>query len=219
MNKVVKLPPHAVISSVVLPAASLTETGNFLARTRREIRQILAIMDRQQDEARQLRDDLQAMRAAESPFDRARLAYRDERLAVLTSLNQHHHKALVAHGARMNDVAPYIDQVTTAEQRCDLLNVNAADRHGLYREDGFIDLVFVHGLEDSAEHRRRDFKDGPFNRVIVELTVDFMCKTRKGRAAIDDMFKPGGLLESIPRYQQREDGSMVRMAPQLHLIQ
>ena len=104
------------------------------------------------------------------------------------------------YGRMLMDMAIYIDHVTTLEDRCEALNVNVADRAELTEEDGIIEIIFAHGLEDSATYRRSDNNwDKPLFRALAPAFIDFMRNTPEGRAAADaaleDVF---GIVTPLP---------------------
>lgn len=110
-----------------------------------------------------------------------------------------------------------LDPLTTLDERCDLLNVNQADRRGLTNEDGIYSIAFVHGLEDSAMHRNEDRKSSPLFLVANAAMMEWQLNTPEGRACMDKMteelFSPGGLFYGATMYRQAPDGTMV---PQPH---
>jgi hypothetical protein len=116
------------------------------------------------------------------------------------------------------DTAPLIDQTLTLAERCDLLNINRADRADLTDEDGIVQLVYLRGLEDSAEHRGQDFKDGPLFNAMALVFIYFLCNHSEGKKLGDSLFEPGGLLSGVPKYRQLRDGSMERMPPRLQVV-
>jgi hypothetical protein len=118
----------------------------------------------------------------------------------------------------MRIVAPIVDHLTSLEQRCDLLNVNVADRSKLVPGAGLIEIASVHALEDSASTRGDDLKSGPFFESIHLVLIDFLTNHPEGRAVGDTLFEPGGLLAGVPRYNRLPDGSMARCRPVLRMV-
>lgn len=96
-------------------------------------------------------------------------------------------------GYALMEDAPMIDAGTTLAQRCELLNVNIADREGLNEADGLGALVFNHGKEDSAASRDCDYKDGPLFHAVHRVFIDFLMTTRDGQPGGRCTFSPGGL--------------------------
>lgn len=98
-----------------------------------------------------------------------------------------------ASGYTLMAAAPTIDACTTLAQRCQLLNVNDADRQGLSETDGLASLVFNHGKENSAACRHCELKDGPLFRAIDRVFLDFLSTTQDGQPGGRGTFSPGGL--------------------------
>ncbi|WP_423392024.1 hypothetical protein [Burkholderia sp. LMG 21824] len=96
-------------------------------------------------------------------------------------------------GYALMNAAPIIDACTTLAQRCELLNVNVADRNGLSESDGLAALIFDHGKEDSAASRHLERKDGPLFHAVNQVFIDFLTTTRDGQSGGRCMFSPGGL--------------------------
>jgi len=72
---------------------------------------------------------------------------------------------------------------------CDLLNVNPAHRGAARRETcvRLSEIVFVDGLEDSAEHQGDDWKDGPLFNACHYAMVEFIrSNTAETRAALKE---------------------------------
>lgn len=110
--------------------------------------------------------------------------------ALRTEFNAMYPTKITAYGKLIMDMAIYIDHVTTLQERCEALNVNIADRAELTEKDGIIEIIFAHGLEDSATHRRSDHNwDKPLFRVLAPAFIDFMHSTPEGRAAADQAFE------------------------------
>jgi len=121
------------------------------------------------------------------------------------------------YGRLLMDLALFIDTYTTLDERCDLLNVNIADRSQLSSDDGVVRIVFAHGLEDSAERRHCQWNDGPLFRAAQLVFVDFLA-TPEGRAVGDTLFRPGGVFEGLPIYSTKPDGTMKRNPPKLRVV-
>jgi len=96
-------------------------------------------------------------------------------------------------GYALMEAAPTIDANTTLAQRCDLLNINIADRSALTEADGLAALIFGHGKEDSAASRHRDFKDGPLFHALDRVFIDFLTTTRDDQIGGRCTFALGGL--------------------------
>ncbi|MBC8748529.1 MULTISPECIES: hypothetical protein [Paraburkholderia] len=96
--------------------------------------------------------------------------------------------ALLAYGNALNDAAPCIDAALTFEERCDVLNINPAQRREIDGERGFVALAFTHGLEGSAERRKEDFKDSPIFNALHRVVAEFL-DTPHGKRACDEVFR------------------------------
>ncbi|WKN22418.1 hypothetical protein [Azotobacter vinelandii] len=81
-------------------------------------------------------------------------------------------RALASFGRRLMRERQGISETLGFDDLCDLLNVNPVHRGALCRRTGagFAEIVFIEGLEDSAEHQGRDWKDGPlFNACYYAM--------------------------------------------------
>ncbi|SFL45112.1 hypothetical protein [Azotobacter beijerinckii] len=68
---------------------------------------------------------------------------------------------------------------------CDLLNVNPRHRHEAHRAErcGFLEVIFVEGLEDSAEQRGGGWRDGPlFNACHYAMMEVIRANAAESRA-------------------------------------
>lgn len=118
------------------------------------------------------------------------------------------------------DIAPFVDACTTLAERCDLLNINQADRGELSEKDGIIELINFHRLEDSASNRGKNSSNfnTPLLNAINSLMVDFLINTEEGKALGNSLFEPGGLFEWVPTYKAGPDGSLIQQAPPLRSV-
>jgi hypothetical protein len=122
----------------------------------------------------------------------ARLRY-DIRQSLAVSERDTFAEAIRECGYALMVAAPTIDACTTLAQRCDLLDINVADREGLTETDGLASLVFEHGKENSAACRRCEFKDGPLFHAINRVFLEFLSTTRDGQPGGRSTFSPGGV--------------------------
>lgn len=189
-----------------------------VAKIRRSVRRITQRKEKCHSAARVLERAARMMLDAGNPFDQNRIKDRELAAKDLRKHASECRHALKDLGRALIDVAPVIDSVLTLAQRCDILNVNVADRTGLSDEDGIVQLVYLKGLEDSAEHRDQDFKDAPLNNAMTLVFIDFLCNHPEGRKLGDSLFEPGGLFEGVPKYRQLPNGSMERMPPRLRVV-
>ncbi len=178
-------------------APTLAEIGSFIARVRRASRAAC----RKQGEARRAIEALEReshkLPATLSALARAScIASTEAQCETLRRTLRHMRGVKSEIGQALMDAAPLIDACTTLAERCELLSINPADRDGLTETDGIAELVFVRGLEDSAERRRAEFNDGPLFQVAHALFAEFL-RTHEGRAVTDEAFGPGGAFEAL----------------------
>jgi hypothetical protein len=125
-------------------------------------------------------------------------------------------------GRMVIEIAPRVDAETTMAQRLEILNWNSADLGRLDKPDiGLVELIAVYCVEDSASHRKDEFRSRPlFNAINAEI-MRVMFDTPEGREAsrqvFDGMFSPGGIFHGLPTYYMQPDGTMKRKAPSLVL--
>ncbi len=185
---------HLPLTSKPAPvsAPTIREIGNLIALLRRDTRQAIAGIDRAADEVRRTRSEVQALKDTGDAAHAGRIRALEQRADQL----QAHHGTLAEVirecGYALMGAAPMIDACTTLAQRCDLLNINIADRDGLTAIDGLASLVFDHGKEDSAACRHCEFKEGPLFRAVHRVFMDFLM-TREEQAGGRCTFSPGGL--------------------------
>lgn len=156
-----------------------------------------------------------------SPFNHHRvnqlLADADRARATLLECKDN----LKSIGAVLIRVGATMSNTLSREDLYDVLNISPADRGEIEPTDGFIELVYARGLEDSASHRGEDWKNGPLFHAINAVIMDWILHDPEGQAAgrklMDDAFAPGGLFHGVPTYHQQPDGSMARKAPDLVL--
>lgn len=164
---------------------TLADIGNFLTRLRLASRRItsandadratLAVLER---EAAALPDSLPALARASC------VTAIEAQCEALRRKLLERREARLALGHALARAAPLIDACTSLAERCELLNINAADRDGLTEEDGVWLLVLAYALEDSAERRRAEFNDGPLFRLAHLQFAQFLA-TGAGRAVVD----------------------------------
>jgi len=121
-------------------------------------------------------------------------------------------------GQKLVQCAPEIDAYIPQALQMDLLNVNPVDRSNVPADAGIVKIVFVWGLENSAEHRDDDWKNSPMFRAVQLAFMHEMIHNEELKARTDEMlFGHGGMFEFVPRYQPQVDGTMKRMAPPLRI--
>jgi hypothetical protein len=193
---------------------------NLVAKIRRNVREIIRRREQLSSTARVTERAARVMREAGNPFDQNRIEAREFQAKLLRKSASDYRQMLQDAGRMLVDTAPVIDGVLTLAQRCDLLNINVADRAGLTEEDGFVQLIYMRRLEDSAFYRgKEDWGfDGPLNQAMMLVFMDFLCNHPEGQKLGDSLFEPGGMFENAPRYRQLPDGSMERMPPRLQVV-
>lgn len=198
-------------------SSSIAYVGVVIIRLRRSARHAVAKQDRLHDEARQPRRSALALRQLGNPFDRTRILELEKQADELGKESRKISDAMRGYGQLLMDLALFIDTYTTLDERCDLLNVNIADRSQLGPDDGVVRIVFAHGLEDSAERRHCQWNDGPLFRAAQFVFADFLA-TQEGRAVGETLFQPGGLFERVPTYSTKPDGTLKRNPPNLRVV-
>lgn len=203
------------------PEENRALTMNLVARIRRNVREIVRRREQFFSAARVQERAARVMRAVGNPFDKNRIEVHEFHAKALRKSASDCRQMLQDAGRFLIDIAPMIDAVLPLAQRCDILNINVADREGLTDDDGMVQLIHVHNLEDSAFFRGKedwDF-DGPLNQAMMLVFMDFLCNHPEGQKLGDSLFEPGGMFESVPIYRQLPDGSMERMPPRLHVAE
>lgn len=160
-----------------------TIIADFL-RLRREIRTLQTSIQRGGYAVRFARRTAKKLDAG-SALDVIRAAHLRKQIYGMETLVRGELEHRMALGQRLFDIAPAFDAATTLRQRCDLLNINEADRAKLAADDGLILLVAGYSLEDSAAHRGEEFHDGPLFNSIQLLIINALNGTPAGREAVD----------------------------------
>jgi len=189
-----------------------------LITIRHKIRKAVKTLNTAHDEAYQYGRKARQLKGYNSPFYAGRIAELEQTASAIYKGMESTREALKAWGYLLTDISHMLDTCTTLAQRCELLNVNVVDREDLTESDSLAHIIFVHGLEDSAEHRGKDFKEGAMFEALHLVFMDFLTNTEEGQAVGDSLFEKGGLFESIPIYKQDKDGNMQRQPPTLKLI-
>ena len=194
------------------------ELFEFVIVVRRGLRRAVAELDAHRNQVRQFRRQARILKERASPFDAARIAALEAMADGAKAACKPVHEAIKGAGDLLAKAAPMFDAGTTLAQRCEILNVNAADRGDLTEDDGIHRIVFAHALEDSADRRGRDWNDGPLFQASQQVFNDFLLNTDKGRELTNSLFEPGGMFADLPRYTQAADGTMKRLPPRLHVV-
>lgn len=190
----------------------------FVVMMRRGIRRVVAALGQQHDKAHQYRRQARIIKERANAFDAARIAALEALADDATAACKPLRDALHECGKVFANTAPIIDAGTTLAQRCEILNVNVADRADLTEADGLHQIIFAHGLEDSAARLKDDWKNGPLFQASQQVFMDFLLNTREGQKLGDSLFEPGGMFAGVPMYTQAADGTMKRQPPRLYVV-
>lgn len=190
----------------------------YVVQVRRMIRKAVVVLDSQRDNANQYRRRASIWREHAGTFDAARIAALDAAAAEVTALCKPMRESLHNCGKLLTSAAPMIDAGTTLAQRCDILNVNTADRGDLTEADGVIKIIYLHGLEDSAANRKAEYNTGPLFQASQRVFIDFLTNHEEGRKLGDSLFQPGGMFADVPMFKQAADGTMKRQPPRLRIV-
>jgi hypothetical protein len=162
----------------------LADIGNFLTRLRIASRRITSANDADRATMAALEGEATALPDSLSALARAScVASIKAQCVTLRCKLRERREARLALGHALMQAAPLIDACTSLAERCELLNINAADRHGLTESDGIWLLVLAYALEDSAERRRAEFNDGPLFRLAHAQLAQLLA-TDEGRHAV-----------------------------------
>ena len=190
----------------------------YVVQVRRMVRRAVAVLDSQHDRAHQYRRRARIWREHAGPFDGARIAALEAAAAEVTTLCKPMRESLHNCGKLLAGAAPMIDAGTTLAQRCEILNVNMADRGDLTEADGMIKIIYLHGLEDSAANRKAEDKNGPLFQASQQVFIDFLTNHAEGRKLGDSLWQPGGMFADVPMFKQAADGTMKRQPPRLRIV-
>lgn len=121
-------------------------------------------------------------------------------------------------GGNLLGMADDIDRLIPTRELLDLLEVNPADRSRIGDKAGIKEIVFAHGLEDSATYRDSDTKEGPLFRALMSYTMYLMDSNPElQKKMTDSLFGKDGLCEFMPTYSRTADGTFARNPPKLRL--
>jgi hypothetical protein len=212
------------IFPLVVPAADTQArptTKNlllFVVCWRRNIRRVVAILDTHRATTCGYRRQAQILRGRGSPFDGARIRALEAAAVNLATACGPLRESLRECGKQLSHAASTIDAGTTLAQRCEILNVNTADRADLTESDGLIKIIYLRGLEDSAANRKAEDKNGPLFQASQLVFIDFLMNYEEGRKLGDSLFQPSGMFADVPTFKQAADDTMKRQPPRLHVV-
>lgn len=124
---------------------------------------------------------------------------------------------MIAYGRELFDFSSYIDTSVPQSLLLDLLNVNLADRCKVSPSDGFLEIVQIKSLEDSAMYRGAyGWKQGPLTQAMTRFASHEMLHNERIKQAMHEhLFGIGGMFEFLPTYSRMPDGEFVRNPPKL----
>lgn len=189
----------------------------YIARVRSSLRLLARRRSALHDERRSLERKARQLKDQGNPFAASRIKTMEATARDLADRARTVSDDIHGFGKLLADAAPMIDACTTLDERCCALNVNVADRSGLTEADGVVNIVFLHGLEDSAERRHAQWNDGPLFNGLHLVFADFL-RTPEGQRVGNSLFEPGGLFEDVPTYTMNADGTMKRNPPRLRAV-
>jgi hypothetical protein len=177
------------------------------------------LLDSHLHQSQQQRRQARLLKESGNPILTCRADVLEERADQMRPLIQEINQKLLEIGHDLMKLSKHIDSHLSQAQIMDLLNVNTADRNQVSPDDGVIEISYARGLEDSAMHRNKEWKQGPLARAITSfMQHELLHNEELQKSATDYLFRKGGMMEFIPMYQQGEDGEMVRMPPNLRLV-
>lgn len=178
------------------------------------IRNIEAVLEVNRADRRQAKK----YRASDNPLLIRNAEVIDARIAERENELTGWEHALVCSGYCIRELTAEIDRLIPINELFDILEVNPVDRSKVGSTAGFKEIVFVHGLEDSATYRDGYFKEGPLFRALM-LCMEDMMKTNHAlqQKITDSLFGKGGMLEFVPTYSRTPDGHFERNPPKLRM--
>lgn len=215
MTKIIEFPASAEKSS---HAEQQGIARCIVITLRRHIRQLVEWNRFECDRIKAIKNTVKGLEERGNPFDDDRISRAKDSIYCREVNASRISSSMKKHARLLIEYAPAIDAVLNLRERCDLLNVNVADRAGLTEDDGIVHLIHIHHLEDSAEHRGEDFATGPMHWALTLFFADWLCDTKEGKQVADEhLWGPGGMFEFLPTYTRQADGSFTRNPPPLRL--
>lgn len=132
-------------------------------------------------EGRQIVRQVEKLQAQNSRFNKARITALNQRATQLRALSSTCVDIQQSSAQLLLHMEDKINADTTLTERCDLLNINKANRQGLTEADGLLKLVFEHALEDSATQGKNTHGYGPLHTAIALIMLGSTCKTQRGQ--------------------------------------
>lgn len=192
------------------------ESGNLLARVRKTAKMASECKDTFWGRYRTAKRKIEILQATKSPFIKRQVEALEQEAKEAHSSYKDLKALLIDVGELLVKCSHLIDGSTTLEQRCQLLNVNVADRGGLTEDAGIIELIYAHSVENSAENRGKEKCSGPLRAAVLEFIRHQLIHNEEFKdMAHNKLFGTGGMFEFVPSYSQQPDGTMKRNLPKL----
>lgn len=202
----------------VAPPLTKREIVHFLISSRRLCRSICRSIDDLADANQADRRVAAKHRQSGGPLLIRNAEVIESRIATRRSEIKAFNETLSAFGRLVRSVADEADQLIPRNELLDILEVNPADRAKLKPGDGLRQIVFVHGLEDSATNRNSAFRQGPLFEAMSRYMISVMKSDPElSRTMTAGLFGKGGMFEFLPTYRRNEKGEFVRNPPKLRV--
>lgn len=194
------------------------ELINFLAYQRRAARLVLRNVEGMVDSSMAEARLVKKYRASANPLLIRNAEVIEARIAERKIKIDAWNEALLDIGYALRVFTDDVDRLIPINELFDVLEVNPVDRSKVGATPSFINIVFVHGLEDSATHRGIEWKEGPLFKAMARCMDDLM-KTNPAlqQQMTDGLFGKGGLFEFVPTYSRTASGEFKRNPPKLRL--
>lgn len=192
----------------------------LLINARRMARTAIADIDRLVFEQRQSRRRTRQYRLSGNPILMRNAEVIEARLKENGPEIERLDQLLVFIGKTIRLFEDDIDRLLTNRELLDLLEVNPVDRNRISPTAGISEIVFIHGLEDSASNRGEDFKNGPLAKALISYMNDIMVSNPELQQKMTaGLFGKGGMFEFVSTYQKLADGRFIRNRPKLRLAE
>lgn len=142
----------------------------------------------------------------------------EARIAKRRSALQTWNETLSGIGGHLRALDDDIKRLVPTKELLDLLEVNTVDRAKVGPTAGIREIIFVHGLEDSATHRGSVWKDGPLHEALSRYMMKSITTNPElEKAVTENFFGKGGMFEFVPTYSRTASGEFKRNPPKLRL--
>lgn len=137
-----------------------------------------------------------------------------ERRSALKTWNE----TLGGIGGHLRSLDDDIKRLVPTQELFDLLEVNTVDRAKVGPNAGIREIVFVHGLEDSATNRGSLWKEGPLYEALSHYIMNSIATNPELEQVVTEgLFGKGGMFEFVPSFRRTPSGEFVRNPPNLRL--